>query len=117
MAMLAVLADVLIIAATGIPYSAAQIHEAGLVSFYLSFGILGGMALGLGGVVARRRGDPGMPRWPDCAAHGWLYLCGGEVGGLGEAELDGREYWFAVGRGADGRERWMVAECKDGVVR
>jgi hypothetical protein len=118
-ALMAILSDILIIAVTGVPFSPAQIHEAGLASFYISFGILGLMIFGLLAVVIRRRSNPRMPRDPDTLAHVWLYVCASSVtqkeGEMYQSEA--LQYWFGLSTGSDGKLRWMIDKDQHGVAQ
>lgn len=117
-ALMAILSDILIIAVTGVPFSPAQIHEAGLASFYISFGILGLMILSLLAVVIRRRSNPRMPRDPDTLAHVWLYVCASSMTQK-EGEMyqsDASQYWFGLSTGSDGKQRWMIDKDQHGVA-
>jgi hypothetical protein len=126
-AAVALLSQVLIIAVPGVPFSAGQIAPAYRASTFVSLAILGVMVLAFGVVLARRRGDPPMPRDPDTPAHVWLYLCasrmvdtsrGLEVVGnrvypnrdCGDTAGVRCSYWCAVSTGVDARMRWMVDE-------
>jgi hypothetical protein len=137
-AAVALLSQVLIIAVPGVPFSQGQIMPAYRASTFVSLTILGIMVLTFGVVVARRRGDPPMPRDPDTPVHVWLYLCasrmvdssrGLEVVGnrvypyrdCGNTAGIHCSYWYALSTGVDARRRWMVDEdrhhvytsCKD----
>jgi len=126
-AAVALLSQVLIIAVPGVPFSEGQIAPAYRASTFVSLAILGVMVLAFGVVVARRRGDPPMPRPPDTPVHVWLYLCassmvdtshGLEVVGnrvypyrdCGDATGVRCSYWYALSTGVDARRRWMVDE-------
>jgi len=128
-AAVALLSQVLIIAVPGVPFSDGQIVPAYRASTFVSLAILGVMALAFGVVVARRRGDPPMPRAPDTPVHVWLYLCasrmvdtshGLEVVGnrvypyrdCGDAAGVRCSYWFGLSTGVDARRRWMVDEYR-----
>ena len=126
-AAVALLSQVLIIAVPGVPFSEGQIVPAYRASTFVSLAILGVMVLAFGVVVARRRGDPPMPRDPDTPVHVWLYLCasrmvdtsrGLEVVGnrvypyrdYGDTPGVYCSYWYALSTGVDARRRWMVDE-------
>jgi Protein of unknown function (DUF3433) len=118
-ALMAILSDILIIAVTGVPFSPAQIHEAGLASFYISFGILSLMILSLLAVVIRRRSNPRMPRDPDTLAHVWLYVCASSMtqkkGEMYQSDVS--QYWFGLSTGSDGKQRWMIDKDQHGVAQ
>jgi hypothetical protein len=126
-AAVALLSQVLIIAVPGVPFSAGQIAPAYRASTFVSLAILGIMVLAFGVVVARRRGDPPMPRDPDTPVHVWLYLCASRMvdTSRGLEVVDNRvypnrdygdtagvrcSYWCALSTGVDARMRWMVDE-------
>jgi hypothetical protein len=126
-AAVALLSQVLIIAVPGVPFSEGQIMPAYRASTFVSLAILGVMVLAFGVVVARRRGDPPMPRDPDTPVHVWLYLCASRMVYLSRGlEVVGKRvypyrdwgdtadvhcsYWCALSTGVDRRRRWMVDE-------
>jgi hypothetical protein len=126
-AAVALLSQVLIIAVPGVPFSEGQIVPAYRASTFVSLAILGVMVLAFGVVVARRRGDPPMPRAPDTPVHVWLYLCASRMVDTSHGlEVVGRRvypyrdcgdeagvcysYWCALSTGVDNRWRWMVDE-------
>ena len=126
-AAVALLSQVLIIAVPGVPFGAGQIWPAYRASTFVSLAILGVMVLAFGVVVARRRGDPPMPRDPDIPVHVWLYLCASRMvdtsrglevvgnrvypyGDRGDTAGVSCFYWCALSTGVDARRRWMVDE-------
>jgi hypothetical protein len=121
------LSQVLIIAVPGVPFGAGQIIPAYRASTFVSLAILGVMVLAFGVVVARRRGDPPIPRDPDTPVHVWLYLCASRMvdtsrglevvgnrvypyGDRGDTAGVRCYYWCALSTGVDARRRWMVEE-------
>jgi len=117
-ALLTVLSDVLIIAVAGIPFRPAQIYEAGIASFYISFAIQGLMILGLLAVLMRRRSYPRIPRNPDTLAHVWLYLCASNMvrKGTETHQSDKSQYWFGLSTRPDGKRCWTIDEDQETVA-
>lgn len=90
-----VLAQVLIIALSGVPFSSSQLYGAYLFSAYVSISILGLMLPTLVFACWRRRGDPDLPRTPGGIVLLWSYLCWSDallasfvpLSGLGSREM------------------------------
>jgi hypothetical protein len=114
-ALITILSDILVIAVAGVPFSPAQVHEAGLASFYISFGILGLMIPSLVAVAIRRRSNPRIPRDPDTLAHVWMYLCASNIVSHSEGDThqaDTSRYWFGISQRSDGKRGWMIDKDK-----
>lgn len=130
----AILGDILLIAVSGVPFSAGQILPSLQASSFTSLAILGIMAMTSVAVIVHHRTSAGgtrrLPRSPDTLVAVWLYLCGSELAqhdkqgydeqpgmpldeaGL-KAKYTGHQYGFAFAKGVDGVSRWTVDESAE----
>ena len=120
-AAMAILSEVLIIAVSGVPFSAAEYHASFLISTYLSFAILGLMLVVLTGLPIWRRGKPYLPYESDTLFAVWSYLCASrmieDLKDLARCESSVRDkriinsrkrYFYGLSSGVDGVQRYAV---------
>jgi len=130
----AILGDILLIAVSGVPFTAGQILPSLQASSFTSLAILGIMAMTSAAVILHHRTSAGgtrrLPRSPDTLVAVWLYLCGSELAqhdrqdydeqwgmpldeaGL-KAKYTGHHYAFAFAKGVDSVSRWTVDESTE----
>ena len=129
-ALVAILAEILIITLAGVPFNAGQIYIAFRVCSFTSMAILGAMIDVMVAVYARlaRSPDPDLPRSPNTLAAVFSYLCGASnmLDDFADmAMLDrrtrakrvkamGRTYVLAEKPGDDRVVRWTVDYDYDG---
>ncbi|KAJ9610562.1 hypothetical protein H2200_005339 [Cladophialophora chaetospira] len=121
--LVAILADVLIIAVVGVPFDYGQVQSAFQVSTWLSISILSLMILtSLMTMLYWRWGNSrGMPREPNTLMNVMLYLCASQVREqLVPLSMESQKhrdqavrswhgrYWFRHALGVDGRSRWLI---------
>jgi uncharacterized membrane protein len=124
--LIALLAECLTIALSGIPFSSAHSYKAYTVSTYLCIAIIAMMLLTIP-LIALRGRDLLMPRSPDTIAAVLLYICGSPMlaSFRGLSLLDaktrnqrivdmGRIYRYGLVVGVDGQVRMGVDHALDG---
>jgi len=129
-----ILGDVLLIAISGVPFTAGQIKPSLQASAFTSLAILAIMAMTSVAVIIHHRTSAGgtrrLPRSPDTLVAVWLYLCSSQLvrhdtydydeqagvpldeAGL-RAKYTGRRYAFAPAKGMDGVTRWTVDDLAE----
>ncbi|KAK5021364.1 hypothetical protein LTR16_000226 [Cryomyces antarcticus] len=118
-----ILAEVLVITITGVPFASGQTWLQFLVSVYLSMGILGIMVLVVVALFFWRRRAPHLPRDPDTLAAVMSYVGASRMlddfeglEGMERKERDrmvkswGKTYGYGWFVGRDGVGRWAVDE-------
>jgi hypothetical protein len=122
-ALVAILAEILVITLASVPYSPGQIHLELLVCSYTSMGVLALMIMAIVALMLWRRNMPDLPRTPDTVLGVMSYLAdsrmlddfdGCEM--LSNKEADdrvnglGKRYGYGRFVGVDGQVKWMVDE-------
>lgn len=128
-ALSAVLSEVLVVAVSGVPFTAGQIKPSLQASSFTSLGILFIMAVNTVAIMIHKRTSAGgtrrLPRQPDTLINVWLYLCDSTLVQHEHDEVDtgsnrpldqaglttkysGCNYAFARVLGTDSVPRWIV---------
>jgi hypothetical protein len=128
LAFIAVLAEVLVIALAGVPYSPGQILLELLVCSYVSMAVLAIMVCGIVTTIIWRRKAPDLPRAPDTILGVMSYVANSKMLDsfegcelLRSKDVDnritglGKRYGYGRFKGVDGQVKWMVDE-EDSVI-
>ena len=124
-ALTAILSDCLIIAISGVPFSTATVHEAYIISSYVSLAIIAFMILVMIGMLWWRLQVKKLklPREPDTLLAIWLMLCDEDnelrrefngwestSGAHRDRAARGRatRYWGGWAKSSDSKERWSI---------
>lgn len=121
-ATLAVLAEVLVIALAGVPFTAGELYHYALACSYISIAILGMMVIAVAFLVIWRLRLPYLPRNPDTIAAVISYVVGSRlVSENQETEYVGKTVHEAVlyGDSEMMQTRWRYGEMEyeDGTLR
>lgn len=123
LAFTAILADALVIAIAGVPYSPGQIWMELIVCSYVSMSVLGVMIVAIIALLFWRRQSPELPRAPDTILGVISYVADSNLLGdfegmesVSKQEMDdringlGKRYGYGFEVGMDGQKRFMIHE-------